>query len=148
MQPAALLVPLALGAAAVLQATLNRHVAAAWGLAPACVLNMLVALALAAVFVGAALGGRIDGELGRASLQLASMRWWWIVPGILGFSLVAGLPWAVAKLGALPVFVAVVGAQMVTSLAWDAVAEGVSVTPTRILGGLLAVASVWLVSLK
>lgn len=148
MQGGALIVPLVLGAAGVMQAVLNRHVAASWGLGPASVLNMVIALLLALAFVGAAYSGRIDGELGRVSVDLARFRWWWLVPGMFGFGLVAGLPWAISKLGALPVFVGVVAAQMVTSLLWDALAEGVSITPSRLCGGLLAVASVWLVSWK
>ena len=148
MQTSALVVPLVLGAVAVLQATLNRQVAATWGLAPASVLNMLVGLAWAGAFLLVVQAGRLDPELSRVEVRLGQMRWWWVLPGLFGFGLVTGLPWAVDKLGAQPVFVAVVGAQMVTSLLWDAYVEGVGVSAPRLLGGLLAVASVGLVSWK
>lgn len=143
-----LFVPVVLGVLTVLQATLNRELARVWGLAPAAVLNMLVALSLALVVlsVGATRGA---GEgLFRVHFDLSLLRWWWLLPGICGCSLVFGLPWAVDKLGALPVFVVLVGTQVCASAAWDRFVSDVPLSTPRIFAGLLAVASVALASWK
>ena len=143
----AMLVSLGLGAIAVLQAAINRKVAAVWGLAPAVLLNTVVLLVVAGAFLGTALRGL--GPFARfvaEDARLGQLRWWWVLPGLLGFALVAGLPWAVARVGALQVFVGVVAAQMVTSLFWDALVEGIPATGARALGAALAIVSVVLVA--
>jgi bacterial/archaeal transporter family-2 protein len=144
----ALLVPVVLGVMAVAQVTLNGRVALHWGLAPAAVLNTLVALSVAIVFASwcAYRGPSID--LYRVNVDPSLLRWWWFLPGIFGFSLVAGMPWAVQKLGALATFVALIGAQMVGSVLWDSWVEGTALTLPRLLGAAFAVAGVALTSWK
>ena len=144
----ALLVPLVLGFMAVGQVTLNGRVATQWGLAPAAVLNMIVALSLAVCFaVWCALRGPASG-LYRFHVDAALVRWWWFLPGCFGFSLVVGMPWAAQKLGALATFVALIGAQMVGSMLWDRFIEGTALTLPRLLGAAFAVAGVALTSWK
>ncbi len=143
-----LFVPVVLGVLTVLQATLNRELARAWGLAPAAVLNMLVALSLALIVlsVGSARGA---GEgLFRMHVDLSVVRWWWLLPGFCGCALVFGLPWAVDKLGALPVFIVLVGTQVCASAAWDSFVAEVPLSTPRVLAACLAVASVVLASWK
>jgi transporter family-2 protein len=135
-----------LGVLAVIQVTINRQVATRWGLAPATLLNTAVATLAAGIFLGFAVALGRDPFLFQPGLRLSGLRWYWLLPGVIGFMLVAGLPWAVHHVGALRVFVGVVAAQMVASLAWDHFAESNPATPTRIGGALLAIASVVLVS--
>jgi bacterial/archaeal transporter family-2 protein len=135
-----------LGVAAVVQAAINRQIALRWGLAPAATLNTGIATVVAAIFLGLAVtSGRASFTI-QSSVRLADFRWYWVLPGIFGFLLVAGIPWAVHHVGALRVFVGLVAAQMVASVALDHFAEGIPVTMTRGAGALLAVASVLLVS--
>src|SRR5687768_17097354 len=130
----ALLVPLVLGMMAVAQVTLNGRVALQWGLAPAAVLNTAIALALAVCFAGrCAFRGPSIG-LYRFNVDVGLMRWWWLLPGSFGFCLVAGMPWAVQKIGALATFVTLIGAQMVGSMLWDRWIEGTALTLPRLLG--------------
>ena len=138
----ALLVPLVLGAVAVLQATINREVARTWGLAPTALLNMTVALVASAVFLGYCVWRGDSGGLLRVNFDASDVRGFWLMPGLFGCALVLGLPWAVARLGATSVFVSLVGAQIVTSAAWDWLAAAQGLSPQRLLGAVLAIVSV------
>ncbi len=139
-----LLIPLCLGAAAVFQATLNQQIAGRWGLASAAMLNVSMAFACALVMWLYCVMNGIRGDMLRASFEPAAFRAWWVLPGVFGFGIVVGLPWAVAKVGALPTFVSLVAAQMVTSALWDRYVSGVPLNFSRVLGAVLAVASVFL----
>jgi transporter family-2 protein len=133
---------------AVAQVTLNGRLAKQSGLATAVVLNTAIALALAVCFAAwCALRGPTTG-LYRVHLDPSLFRWWWLLPGCFGFSLVVGLPWAVQKLGALATFVALIGAQMVASVIWDRWVEGTELTLPRALGAVFAVVGVALTSWK
>jgi transporter family-2 protein len=66
-----------------------------------------------------------------------------MVPAFGGVIIVAGIPWAIARLGALPVLVGIVASQMVVGLLWDALVEGQPITALRVVGATLAVAGVF-----
>ena len=91
------------------------------------------------------LAGATRSDIFRVSFDAASFRAWWLLPGIFGFCIVVGLPWAVGKAGALPSFVALVGAQMVTSALWDRIVHGTPLSASRAIGAAFAVVSVLLV---
>ena len=141
-----ILIPVCLGMAAVVQATLNRQVAERWGLAPAALVNTLVATVCTLAFLAYCSlsgSGAREGML-RVAFDAASFRAWWLLPGLFGFAIVVGLPWAVGKAGALPTFVSLVAAQVVASVLWDRFVDGVPLSASRVLGAVLAVASVLL----
>lgn len=141
-----LVVPLVLGVAAVVQATLNKEIAAHTGLAAACTLNMMVAVACAFTFaVFCAMRGQTNGFL-RWNPDLGPFRYWWLVPGIVGFAIVLGLPWAVQRIGALSTFVVLVGAQMLASALWDRCVGGIPLSTARVVGACCTVAGVVLLS--
>ncbi len=141
----AILLPFCIGAIAVLQATMNRRIAESWGLAPAAMLNTLIALLSAAALLGYCVTAGARTGLFRVAIEPSSFRWWWLLPGVFGFAIVVGLPWAVGKAGALPTFVSLVAGQMLMSTLWDRFALGIALDPSRMLGAALAIASVWLV---
>jgi transporter family-2 protein len=135
--PAAL-VAFALGCVAVVQASLNRRIAGQIGLAPTVLMNGVIVAFCAGAFYLAARRGLVSALVeGHATLK-----WWWLVPGVLGFALITGLPWAIARVGALQVFVVAVAAQMIASLAWDALVEGIPVNALRATGAAVCVAGV------
>ena len=144
----AVFVSVVLGVLSVLQATLNRHIAREWGLAPAAVLNTAVAVMLSLAFVAYGVWRGSDSDLSRVTFDARLMRAWWVLPGCFGVALVVGLPWAVSKIGALPVFVGLIAAQVLTSALWDRLVDGAALSPPRIAGALLAVASVALANWK
>jgi transporter family-2 protein len=146
--PTELIVPLVLGIAAVLQATLNREIANHTGLAAAAALNMLVAAVLALAFAGfCALRKAPDGLL-RWQVAGQDFRLFWLLPGLIGFLLVLGLPWVIERAGALATFVVLVAAQVLASTLWDRFAAGIPLSMPRVLGALCTVAGVVLVAWK
>jgi bacterial/archaeal transporter family-2 protein len=148
MHPA-LMVPFALGLLAVVQVGLNRRIAAAIGLMPATILNAGVLLAVAVVLFLYARGLRPQaGEWTSGAGAFGEFGWWWLVPGLCGLALVAGMPWAVKRIGALQLFVALVAAQMVFSLAWDHFVEHVAVTTPRVIGAALAIAGAFVTTIR
>jgi transporter family-2 protein len=141
-----ILIPVCLGAGAVAQAAMNRQIAERWGLAPAAILNTSVAIACSLGLLAYCLASAARVGLLRVSFDVASFRAWWLLPGLFGFGIVVGLPWAVGKAGALPTFVSLVAAQMVTSALWDRFVYEIPLNASRAVGAALAVASVLLVS--
>lgn len=141
-----LIVPLGLGVVAVAQATLNKTIAQTTGLAAATILNMTVAMACGVAFAVVCLQRAQPSGFLRWNPEFGAMRWWWLVPGLAGFAIVLGLPWAVARVGALSTFVALVAAQMVASAVWDRFDAGIPLSSSRVLGAGFTVLGVWLIS--
>jgi bacterial/archaeal transporter family-2 protein len=138
------LVSILLGAIAVLQAGLNRHLARDWGLSLALVLNCFVLLIAAIVLWGATAAfpqyfpTEFEPRWGNAS-----WRWWLLIPGLCGIALVAGIPAAIPKLGATSVFMCLVVGQLAFSLIWDAKVEHIPIDARRLIGVALAAAGLF-----
>lgn len=147
MHPA-IVVPFALGLLAVVQVGLNKRIAAVIGLMPATLLNAGILLAVAGVIWLYARGLRPAGEWTVGNGSLGQFAWWWVVPGLCGLALVAGMPWAVKRVGALQVFVLLVATQMVFSLVWDHFVEDVAVTAPRVIGAALAIAGAFVSTIR
>jgi|GEM_PF-2689276 len=70
----------------------------------------------------------------------SEFKWWWIVPGFLGFALVMGLAVGVSRIGATQTFVISVAAQILASIAWDIYSGSTQpITTLRIAGAGIAV---------
>lgn len=80
----------------------------------------------------------------RWSPDFGEFRLWWLIPGLVGFVIVLGLPWAVARVGALSTFVALIGAQTLASALWDRWVSDIPFTGARIAGAGFAVLGIWL----
>ncbi|MEQ1724003.1 MAG: DMT family transporter [Pseudobdellovibrio sp.] len=103
-----------IGMMAVLQGGLNRQISGKYGLHVAFLINSLVFLVIA---------GSYWFFSSRTATADFKMEWWYIFPGIFGAMLVFGIPWAIPQIGALRVFLCLVGGQMVMSLLWDSFIE-------------------------
>lgn len=144
-----ILVPLLVGAATVLQGGLNRIVSERWGLAATVVFNNTAIVALSiALWMVVRLSPNIFPVFFNDRGAWADVRWWWFFPAVCGVIIVAGIPWAMARLGAVPVLVGIVAAQMVVGIAWDFWVESQPITLYRVGGAALAVAGVALASIK
>lgn len=134
----------------VLQGSLNRAVSRHLGLASAVLLNSLVLVTSAVVLwsVARRWPERVP-EIFRAgpSQSWESFGLWMLVPGFLGLTIVAGIPWAISRMGALKFFVGFIGAQIVVSLLWDLWVEGVAIGGLRVLGAALSVLGAVLVAI-
>jgi len=69
--------------------------------------------------------------------KISDLGWKILLPGLCGFTIVMGIPWAMSKIGALKVFLAMIFAQIVFSVMWDFWVDGVPLSAKRIVGGLI-----------
>jgi bacterial/archaeal transporter family-2 protein len=131
------LVPFLCGVAVVTQSGLNRRFVGQLGLLGAALANMAVALSVvaAAVLLWRWLPGGPP-----AQARFGPFTAWNLVPGVCGVVLVVGMPLAIRHLGAATSVVALLAAQLLTSLVWDAAFEGRPVTLIRAVGITLAFA--------
>ncbi|MBL8678280.1 MAG: DMT family transporter [Myxococcales bacterium] len=137
------------GVASVIQAALNRRISAAWGLPAAIVLNALVLVTCATILYALSRAGATPSELFRPKPEaFSNPRWWYLLPGLLGLVIVAALPLAISKVGALQIFVTVVAGQMLAGLVWDKIVEGVAITPSRVAGVLLVIVGAAIASVR
>ena len=61
-------------------------------------------------------------------------RWWWIIPGLLGFVLVLGLAVSIGRIGAIQTIAISIAAQIFTSIAWDMFTGDHEINKLRLLG--------------
>jgi uncharacterized membrane protein YdcZ (DUF606 family) len=120
-------VPIILGSLTVLQAGMNRKIAAAQSLPFAALLNSLVLTGAATVVF------LLSGGASRLP-ALRELSWTYVLPGLMGISFVLGGPWSVGRIGATATFLCIVSAQVATSLFWDWKWEGLSPSPLRLFG--------------
>jgi len=140
------LIPVVVGVAVVLQGGFNRQVSQQWGMATTVLVNGVVFLGVA-LLLWAIMKLRPD-FLPREFLPPenggAVAPWRFILPGVFGVLIVIGLPWAITRLGALGAILILLVTQLVVSIIWDALVEGVPVQPLRVAGTVLALAGAWL----
>ena len=139
-------VPVIVGLAVVLQGGFNRQVSQQWGLATTVFVNGIVFLVVSLILWGAM--KLRPGVLPREFLPPADggavAAWRVILPGVFGVVIVTGLPWAIARLGALGAILILLVTQLVVSMIWDAAVEGVPIQPVRVIGVCLAAIGAWL----
>jgi len=139
-----LLVPLLLGALAVFQPILNRLMLDLRGQSFVAWLNSLVlftvaSLTLLAIYTNSEkfpeyLRPKFNGE----------WRWWYVLPGLMGFLVVFNLPLAIRSFGSFSTILALILGQLLTSLVYDAYTSGQLPGLSRILGLVFALAGVYL----
>jgi len=126
------------GMVTVLQAGINRRLADVVGFLGATLFSNFILFLLSIVVLIAI--GLYQAELFQEWAKLrTNFTWWYLLPGLFGFLIVIGLPIAIFHLGASKVFVIFIAMQLLTSVFWDIFAEGLSISPFRLLGiGLVA----------
>lgn len=133
------IVAFCLGAIAVLQGGLNRQIAKDWGLSVAIFLNSSILLLIALAFgLICYFNSQNIPEVFQPKWNSTAWRTWYVIPAICGFSLVAGIPALIPKLGAVGVFLSIVVGQMAFSLLWDLKIEQLPLEPRRAVGVGLA----------
>lgn len=76
-------------------------------------------------------------EILKYRFDAKNLAWWYIIPGICGLLIVTIIPYSIYKVGAAKIFVAIIAAQVVASLVWDAKVEGTSLDIWRIAGAII-----------
>ena len=141
------LAPVLIGFMSVLQNTLNKQVGQQYGLALVLVVNaLMILLAAGALFLAVTyLPARFGTFLGGSGAAF-EMKWWYVFPGLFGFAVIFGLPYCMNQLGALVVFVFFVTAQVIASMLWDGLVDGIPLTMTKVAGAVIALVGVILVA--
>jgi transporter family-2 protein len=114
------LLPVFLGMAVVTQGHLNRDISLSLGLPTAVAINAGVFFVFSLLFyVVVRVSPDFFPDFLRVRTGMRSIPLWYLIPGICGFVLVLGLPWAFNNLGSAKTFILLVAAQVLFSLVWD-----------------------------
>lgn len=143
-----LVLPLFIGSVTVLQGIINRQMSPTLGLGGAVLLNGMITFALSiGLYTLAKLKPGLLPAMFQGELSFSKLSWWMVFPGIFGLCIIAGIPFAISKLGAGKVFVGIIVAQVVVSMAMDVFMGTKPLSTMRVAGALLAIAGAVLVSL-
>ncbi len=127
------------GSLGVFQNTVNKLISDDWGLPLALVANGVVLLA-ASLILFVALKFVPEESLHpifRTRTQLTGLSWIHLLPGLFGLTVITLIPYSIDRMGATRVFIALVAAQIVASMAWDKFTTDATLSPMRIFGAVL-----------
>lgn len=143
-----ILIPLFIGCMGILQGTMNRQVAVHIGVAQATLITNAVTVLICLGFYFLVKNNpALVPDFFQVKAPLTTYKWWFIFPPLFGFCIIAGMPFAFAKLGAVKVTVLLIAAQMVTSVIWDLFVEDIGLNIMKVAGIIFALISVTLVTL-
>ncbi len=127
-------IPVLLGMSAVLQATINRSLAASSSLSTVVVWNSVMVLVYALT---------LNSVLKEKLWVSGGFPYLVIVSGLFGFAIVVGFPFAISRIGAVATSILFILSQLATSALWDILVDGVRLSAMRwaalALAGLSAV---------
>jgi transporter family-2 protein len=143
-----ILLPISLGVVGILQGAINRQISTYIGVAQATLITNFVTVFLCIfLYLFAKYYGETLPSIFQLKAPLLTYKWWFIIPPIFGVLIVAGMPYAIFKLGAVKVTVGLIAAQMVTSVCWDIFVEDISLNFMKIAGIIFAFISVAFITL-
>jgi len=144
-----IVLPLLIGCFGILQGTMNRVIATHIGVAQASLITNIGSTIICLFFyLFAKSYSNLLPELYHIKAPLTNYKWWFIFPPMLGFAIIAGIPYSIAKLGAVKVTVGLIAAQMITSVLWDLLVEGVTINMMKFIGIVFAFLSVTFITLS
>ena len=145
----AIILAVCIGASTILQGGFNRQITPHWDLATITLFNALVYIGLSVVvLLFAKKYPAMVPELLRPRADLAHFSWLYLLPGLCGFLIVIGMPVVILKIGAFKMILIVVTLQLIGSLIWDMIVEGIPFNWFRLGGALLAFAGVLAASVR
>ena len=135
-------VPLLIGILGILQGALLKNVALEIGVAHAILIALSIYFFLGIVlFILVSNNPQILPDFYAVKYPLTYYKWWYLVPGLLGFFIVLFFPQAMNQLGAVKVTILIIAGQIITSTLWDFFIEHLSFTPFKFLGIIFAILS-------
>jgi len=144
-----ILIPIFIGCVGILQGTINRQVSSHIGVAQATLITNMATVIICALFYFFAKNFQdLLPAIFHVKAPFTTYKWWFIFPPIFGFIIVAGMPFAISKLGAVKVTVGLIGAQMITSVLWDYFVDGIGLNLLKFGGIVFAFLSVALITLS
>jgi transporter family-2 protein len=144
-----ILLPLFIGCFGILQGAVNRQIATTIGVTQATLITNIGSALLCIFFYFITKSfSSLFPEFFHIKAPITTYKWWYIFPPIFGFVIVAGIPLAIAKLGAVKVTVGLIAAQMITSIVWDIMVEDISLNLMKSIGIFFAFLSVTFITLS
>ncbi len=132
--------PIALGVTVLTQGILNRQIGAAWGLSTAVLINAAVFFLLSAgLFLLGKYWPGVLPEFLRYRDAGTGFKMTFLIPGICGFILVLGLPWALQNIGPSKSFLLLIASQILASLITDQWIFSQPVPAMKWLGGAITI---------
>lgn len=141
--------PLIIGCLGILQGAMNRLVSNYIGVSQASLITNVGSVIVCIFFYFFVKAySHLFPELYHVKAPLSTYKWWFIFPPLFGFFIIAGIPFAIAKLGAVKVTVGLIAAQMITSVVWDLVVEDITLNAMKLIGIVFAFLSVTFITLS
>lgn len=138
-----ILLPIILGCVGILQGAVNGQISSTIGVAQATLITNIGTVIICVAFYFLVRSyAHLFPDFFQIKAPLTTYKWWYVIPPIFGFIIVAGMPLAIAKLGAVKVTVGLIAAQMITSVLWDLLVEGISLNVMKLVGIVFAFLSV------
>lgn len=138
------IIPLAVGAAGIIQGGLNKAMSQNMGLTMALFIgNALVVVYSVFLYILATKSPESVSDLFKLRESAIDFKWWYIIPSICGFLIITGIPFGISKIGAVKVTVLIVAGQMVSSIFWDIFVEKLPLNTMKGLGVLFSILSIF-----
>lgn len=144
-----ILLPILLGCIGILQGAVNGQISNTIGVTQATLITNIACLIICFVFYFFVRSySHLVPEFFQIKAPLSTYKWWYVFPPLFGFLIIAGMPYSIAKLGAVKVTVGLIAAQMVTSVLWDIMVEDISLNIMKFIGIIFAFLSVTFITLS
>lgn len=144
-----ILLPIILGCVGILQGALNGQISNSIGVAQATFLTTVGSAIICTGFYFFVKNySHLFPDFFQVKTSITTFKWWYVFPALFGFFIVAGMPLAISKLGAVKVTVGLIAAQMITSVVWDLFIEGIGLNILKLVGIIFAFLSVTFITLS
>jgi bacterial/archaeal transporter family-2 protein len=136
------IVPLLIGIFGILQGALLKNVALEIGVAHAILIALAIYFFLGIIlFILVSNNPQVLPAFYAVKYPVTYFKWWYLVPGIIGFFIVLFFPQAMNQLGAVKVTILIIAGQIITSTFWDFFIDHISFTPFKFWGIIFAILS-------
>lgn len=144
-----ILLPVLLGCVGILQGAINGQISNTIGVTQATLITNVgsVIICVAFYFIVRSYSHLVP-DFFQIKAPITTYKWWFVFPPLFGFMIIAGMPFAIAKLGAVKVTVGLIAAQMLTSVLWDIMVLDISLNIMKVVGILFAFLSVTFITLS